>query len=116
MGENKPTIFKYGQVLVSKKETVLEGFLTGKKTVVPKGNRIVVGFDGFAHHLNGGYIQPFGEDVRLEGFSSSGIVYSATFLSRKCARTMKLIRTISGKNLYMPWMKLGFVKTRRDNI
>lgn len=71
---DKPTIFKYGQILVSKKETILEGALTGKKTVVPKGNRIVVGFDGFAHHLNGGYIQPFGEDVRLEGFSSSGII------------------------------------------
>ena len=51
---DKPTIFKYGQILVSKKETILEGALTGKKTVVPKGNRIVVGFDGFAHHLNGG--------------------------------------------------------------
>ena len=50
---DKPTIFKYGQILVSKEETVLESVLTDKKTIVPKGNRIVVGFDGFAHHLNG---------------------------------------------------------------
>ena len=71
---DKPTIFKYGQILVSKEETVLESVLTDKKTIVPKGNRIVVGFDGFAHHLNGGYIQPFGEDIKLAGFSSSGII------------------------------------------
>lgn len=71
---DKPTIFKYGQILVSKEETVLESVLANKKTIVPKGNRIVVGFDGFAHHLNGGYIQPFGKNIKLAGFSSSGII------------------------------------------
>lgn len=73
MAENTKT-FHFGQILVSKHETVLEDCLTGEKKIVPKGNRIVVGFDGFAHHLTDGQIQPFSENIKLEGFSSSGII------------------------------------------
>lgn len=73
MAENTKT-FHFGQILVSKHETVLEDCLTGEKKIVPKGNRIVVGFDGFAHHLTDGQIQPFSETIKLKGLSSSGII------------------------------------------
>lgn len=75
--------FKYGQLLISNQETEIERAITGEKVKVPAGNRVVVGFDGLAHHIWDGSIQPFSKDVSIEGFSNTGIV--AAIWERLCA-------------------------------
>lgn len=65
-------MFRYGQLLVSKEDTVLEKDISGEPVVVPKGNKVVVGFDNLAHHIRNGMIQPLGEEVK--GYSSTGII------------------------------------------
>ena len=70
--KNNP-VFRYGQILTSKVPTEVEKF-GGEKVSIPVGNRVIVGFDGFAHHLNSGCIQPFAKDVQISGFCGDGIV------------------------------------------
>lgn len=65
--------YRVGQILTSKKELVIESAISGTKTTVPKGNKIVIGADGFAHHIRGGYIQPLGEDAKVEGYDTNGL-------------------------------------------
>lgn len=74
MEKEKPAMFKYGQLMVSNQDIVIEKALSGDKVTIPKGSRVVVGFDGLAHHLDNGFIQPFAKNCTLAGFSSSGIV------------------------------------------
>lgn len=68
------TDFKYGQLLVSKEDTVIEKALSGDKVVVPKGNKVVIGWDGLAHHLRDGCIQPLGEGTTITGAVNNGVV------------------------------------------
>lgn len=74
MEKEKPAMFKYGQLMVSNQDIVIEKVLSGDKVTIPKGSRVVVGFDGLAHHLDNGFIQPFAKNCILAGFSSSGII------------------------------------------
>ena len=62
--------YNIGQILTSKEDMELEGVF-GKKTTVKKGNKIFIGADNFAHHLNG-ILQPLGE-CKVEGYSVEGI-------------------------------------------
>ena len=66
--------YRYGDLLVSRQETKLELAISGKEVTVPAGNKVVVGFDGFAHHLRDGRMQAFEGGTRLHGFSSSGVI------------------------------------------
>ena len=40
--------YKIGQILTSKEDVEVEIALSGKKEIVPKGNKVVIGADGFA--------------------------------------------------------------------
>ena len=62
--------YKYGELLISDKPTVVET-LSGTKEV-PAGNKVVIGFDGLAHHLSTDMIQAI--QSKPEGFSNTGIV------------------------------------------
>lgn len=42
------------------------------KVVIPKGNRIIIGADQFAHHLRDGMIQPLG-DATVQGYDTTGL-------------------------------------------
>lgn len=65
-------MFKYGQLIVTDADTVVEKAITGKSDVIPKGTKIVIGFDKLAHHIKTGMIQPVGDEI--EGYSNTGIV------------------------------------------
>ena len=68
------TEFKYGQLLVSKEDVEVEKALSGDKVVIPKGNKVVIGWDGLAHHLRDGCIQPLGDDATINGAVNNGVV------------------------------------------
>ena len=68
------TVFRYGQLLISNRDTEIERPITGETVKVPAGNRVVVGFDGLAHHVWDGTIQDFSNSVLLKGYSGTGIV------------------------------------------
>ena len=65
--------YKIGQILTSKEDVEVEKELSGEKVVIPKGNKIIIGADRFAHHIRNGMIQPLGEDVKVEGYDARGI-------------------------------------------
>lgn len=67
-------MYKYGELLISQADTVVEKALSGDRVVIPKGNKVVVGFDGFAHHIRNGCIQAFREGTEFDGFCNDGIV------------------------------------------
>lgn len=66
--------YKYGELLVSNTDVTVELALSEEKVTIPKGSKVVIGFDGMAHHLRGGYIQPIESSAQIEGFSNDGIV------------------------------------------
>lgn len=68
------TEFKYGQLLVVTQDTTLERALSGDTVVIPKGSKVVIGFDELAHHLRDGSIQSLGEGTRITGVVNNGIV------------------------------------------
>lgn len=45
------TEYKIGQILTSKFDTEVELALSGEKVKIPKGNKIIIGADKFAHHI-----------------------------------------------------------------
>lgn len=65
--------YKIGQILTSKEDVEVEIALSGKKEIVPKGNKVVIGADGFAHHLKDGCIQPLSENMEVKGYDTEGI-------------------------------------------
>ncbi|MCC8043882.1 MAG: hypothetical protein LIP12_00080 [Clostridiales bacterium] len=69
----KPVTYKYGQMLISNQDTEIENF-PGIVFKIHKGNRVVVGFDGLAHHMESGYAQPFEDGISIEGYSHTGVV------------------------------------------
>ena len=73
MEKEKHPVFRYGQLLISKEPVEIEKF-GGEKVIVPAGNKVVVGFDGFAHHLKNEFIQPFTKNTVLKGFCCDGVV------------------------------------------
>lgn len=65
--------YKIGQILTSKKDVEVEKALSGEKVIVPKGNKIIIGADKFAHHIRNGMIQPLQEGSEVKGYDASGI-------------------------------------------
>jgi hypothetical protein len=67
------TEYKIGQILTSKFDTEIELALSGEKVKIPKGNKIIIGADKFAHHIKDGRIQPLGNDATVNGYDNTGI-------------------------------------------
>ena len=65
--------YKIGQILTSKEAVEVEKALSGKKFIVPNGNKIIIGADKFAHHIRNGMIQPLQEGSEVKGYDASGI-------------------------------------------
>ena len=65
--------YKIGQILTSKEDVEIEKALSGEKVIVPKGNKIIIGADKFAHHIRNGMIQPLQEGSEVKGYDASGI-------------------------------------------
>ena len=65
--------YKIGQILTSKVDTEIELALSGEKLKIPKGNKIIIGADKFAHHIRDGRIQPLGDGETVEGYDNAGI-------------------------------------------
>lgn len=64
---------RIGQIITSKVDVEIEKAISGEKVFVPKGNRVIIGADGFAHHLKNGMIQPLGKDMKVKGYDAAGI-------------------------------------------
>ena len=41
--------------------------------MIPKGNKIIIGADKFAHHIRNGMIQPLQEGTEVNGYDAEGI-------------------------------------------
>lgn len=65
--------YKIGQILTSKVDTEIELALSGEKIKNPKGNKIIIGADKFAHHIRDGRVQPLKKDSIVEGYDTTGI-------------------------------------------
>ena len=65
--------YKIGQILTSKEDVEVEKALSGEKIIVPKGNKIIIGADKFAHHIRNGMIQPLQEGSEVKGYDTKGI-------------------------------------------
>jgi hypothetical protein len=66
-------IYKIGQILTSNTDVEVEKALSGEKVVIPKGNKIIIGADKFAHHIRNGMIQPLPEGTEVKGYDAKGI-------------------------------------------
>ena len=66
-------IYKIGQILTSNTDVEVEKVLSGEKVVIPKGNKIIIGADKFAHHIRNGMIQPLQEGTEVKGYDAKGI-------------------------------------------
>lgn len=71
---DKVFTYKYGQVLVSKSDQLLEKTLSGKEIIIPKGSEVIIGFDGLAHYLRDGTVQAFDDKTKILGFASNGLI------------------------------------------
>ena len=65
--------YKIGQILTSNRDVEVEKALSGEKVVIPKGNKIIIGADKFAHHIRDGMIQPLSDNLEVERYDSSGL-------------------------------------------
>lgn len=70
--ERNNIVYKIGQILTSNQDIEVEKMF-GEKVVIPKGNRIIIGGDNFAHHISNDMIQPLGEGISVKGYDSSGL-------------------------------------------
>ena len=65
--------YKIGEILVSTKDTTVQMALSNETKVIPKGNEVIVGADGLAHHLRTDMIQPFKKGTEIEGYDTNGL-------------------------------------------
>lgn len=65
--------YKIGQILTSNQDVEVEMALSEEKVVIPKGNKIIIGADKFAHHIRNGMIQPLQEGTEVKGYDAKGI-------------------------------------------
>lgn len=65
--------YRIGEILVSEEPTVIETALSGRKITIPKGNKVIIGPDKFAHHIRNGYIQPLQSEAIVEGYEPNGL-------------------------------------------
>lgn len=66
-------VYKIGQILTSNQEVEVEMALSGEKVIIPKGNKIIIGPDKFAHHIRNGMMQPLQETAELSGYDTIGL-------------------------------------------
>lgn len=66
------TEYKIGQIITSNREWIAEKAISGEKVIIPKGNKIIIGADGLAHHIRNGMIQPLG-NATVKGYDTQGI-------------------------------------------
>lgn len=65
--------YKIGQILTLNQDVEVEKALSGEKVVIPKGNKIIIGADKFAHHIRNGMIQPLQEGSEVKGYDTRGL-------------------------------------------
>ena len=65
--------YRIGQILTSNKDIEVEKGISGEKVIIPKGNKVIVGADNFAHYLRNGMIQPFTEGTEIKGYDTNGL-------------------------------------------
>ena len=78
--------YKIGQILTSNRDIEVEKMF-GEKVIIPKGNKIIIGADKFAHHLKDGMIQPLQECIIVDGYDTEGI---AEYLTKKLSAIFPL--------------------------
>lgn len=66
-------IYKIGQILTSKVDTVVKKALSDEEVVIPKGNKIIIGADNFAHYIKNGMLQPLAKGTEVKGYDCEGI-------------------------------------------
>lgn len=64
--------YKLGQILVANQDIEVELPLSGKKEIIKKGSKAIVGFDKRLHHYNG-KIQCFADDIEIDGMCGNGL-------------------------------------------
>lgn len=87
-------VYRVGQILVSKKKHTIETCM-GNELTIPKGNKVIVGADGYGHHLTSGLIQSLG-DAKVEGYDTEGI---ADFLWERLSARFPTDEWIAGWDL-----------------
>lgn len=65
--------YKIGQILTSDHDVEMELGLSGKKVIIPKGNKVIIGADKLGHHIRDGRFQPLQEDAIVEGYDTTGL-------------------------------------------
>ena len=65
--------YKIGQIITSNEDVEIEKVLSGEKVIIPKGNKIIIVADKFAHHIKTGMIQPLQNDSEVKGYDTEGI-------------------------------------------
>ena len=67
--------YKIGQILTSNTDIdlVVETAFCKEEVTIPRGNKIIIGADKFAHHLRDGMIQPLSNDMEVEGYDTAGL-------------------------------------------
>ena len=79
--------YQIGQIVTSEHDVVLEKAFSKEKIMIPKGNQVIIGADGFAHHLTNGMIQPLASDDDVSGYNAEGI---ANYLFQKLSTRFPL--------------------------
>ncbi len=64
--------YKIGQILVSSEDMEVEKGISGEKVIIPKGNKVIIGADKFAHHIRTDMLQPLG-DAEVKGYDPEGL-------------------------------------------
>ena len=67
--EAKVPHYKVGQILKYTKDHYLTGF--GGRVKIPKGQKVIIGADGFAYHTDGSF-QPLGDAI-AKGYDTEGL-------------------------------------------
>ena len=67
--ETKTPHYKVGQILEYTKDYYLKGL--GGRVKIPKGQKVIIGADGFAYHTDGSF-QPLGDAI-AKGYDTEGL-------------------------------------------
>lgn len=64
---------KIGQIIIANQDIEVNAFLSDEKKIIPKGSKVIIGADKFAHHLSDGMIQPLSGDIAVKGYDAVGL-------------------------------------------
>lgn len=70
--------YEIGQILTSTDDVEVTR-ISGEREIIPKGNKIIIGGDGLAHHLRDGSIQPMPDGAEISGYDCYGLAYYLTY-------------------------------------